>query len=200
MTTQCPETAPLPLPKNKDGSIWVFGYGSLIWNPGFEYLNACKAEVVGLHRSFCVWSTTYRGTEASPGLVMGLDQGGSCLGKAYEVNPNFLQDSMAYLYEREMDTFSYIPSVCSIRLFEDETDNQTHNQSSSSRTVEALTFVVDQKSPAYACNLNPTKKAEIINRSFGSRGPNIDYIINTYEHLNTMGIEDTYLRSIVEKL
>lgn len=182
----------LPLPSNSDDSIWVFGYGSLIWFPGFKFTESHKAIVKGYHRSFCVWSTSYRGTVESPGLVMGLNNGGHCTGMAFNMDKNFLDEGLLYLFDREMDTNAYVPTICEVTLFSE--DNQP------ARKVSALTFVVNHNSDCYAKNLSVEDKAKIIKLSQGARGPNTDYIINTHEHLMQMGIEDSYLKAICKLL
>ena len=84
------------------GDLWVFGYGSLMWNPGFAHAEARPARVYGYHRAFCLYSEHYRGTEARPGLVLGLNRGGSCRGRAFRVPAHDADAAMEYLIAREM--------------------------------------------------------------------------------------------------
>ncbi len=113
------------------GAHWVFGYGSLMWRPGFEYLEARPATVHGYHRAFCVYSWTYRGSRESPGLVLGLDRGGSCVGRAYAVPAARMDEVRRYLHDREMEYDVYRQVACQARLAD-------------GRRVAALTHVVDR--------------------------------------------------------
>ena len=96
----------------ENGDLWIFGYGSLMWRPGFDYVERLPVRLHGYHRAFCVWSHRYRGTPERPGLVLGLDRGGSCLGIAYRIAPEKQDTVLAYLHEREMITGVYIPVIC----------------------------------------------------------------------------------------
>lgn len=183
-TNHCRDNLCLPIPR---GDVWVFGYGSLMWDPGFEYEESHKAIIKGYHRAFCVWSVHYRGTWSSPGLVVGLDDGGECVGRAYRICEDQLFPVLNYLKKREMDTGVYIPSVRSVWL-------------DSGECVDALVFIADHQHDHYAGKLELDEKIRIIKRSRGNRGLNTDYVINTYEHLLDSGIEDPYLKSLVEQL
>lgn len=174
----------LPVPS---GDVWVFGYGSLMWDPGFEFDESHKAIIKDYHRSFCIWSVHYRGTFENPGLVVGLDTGGECVGRAYRITEEQLYPTLSYLKQREMDTGVYIPSIRPIWL-------------DTGVCVDSLVFIADHKHDHYAGKLPVEEKVKIIKRARGGRGLNIDYVINTYEHLLDSGIDDTYLKSVVDKL
>jgi cation transport protein ChaC len=162
----------LALPQS---DLWVFGYGSLMWNPGFPPAESEIARIYGYHRGLCVWSWIYRGTERTPGLVLGLDAGGSCFGVAHRVRAKDRDAAVAYLFRREMVTRVYHPLVKSVRL-----DN--------GRDVEALTFVVDRRHTQYAGDMKAHEAAEVIRGARGSGGPNLDYVANTVRCLDELGI------------
>lgn len=180
----CRDNLCLPVPS---GDVWVFGYGSLMWDPGFKYDESQKAIIKEYHRSFCIWSVHYRGTYENPGLVVGLDTGGECVGRAYRINEEHLYGALNYLKAREMDTGVYIPSIRPIWL-------------DSGDCVDCLVFIADHKHDHYAGKLEIEEKINVIKHARGGRGLNTDYVINTYEHLLENGIDDNYLKSVVEKL
>ena len=163
--------------------MWVFAYGSLMWNPGFSHEQARIAHIHGYHRALCVWSWVHRGTEANPGLVMGLDRGGSCVGVAHKVAAAHRDATAAYLYERELVTHVYIPVVSRIRV-------------EGAGMVPALTFVVDRQHAQYAGKLSPGEAARTIRGARGRSGPNPDYFANTMAHLDELGIQCPHLRRI----
>ncbi|MDX1512489.1 MAG: gamma-glutamylcyclotransferase [Gammaproteobacteria bacterium] len=155
--------------------LWVFGYGSLMWHPGFPPAESRVARLFGYHRGLCVWSWVYRGTETSPGLVLGLDSGGSCLGVAHRVRREHRAAAAAYLYEREMVTAVYKPAVVRLRLDD-------------GRRVRALTFVADRGHSQYAGDLSAEEAADVVRRAHGKSGPNVDYVANTVACLDRLGI------------
>ncbi len=118
------------VPRKPD--FWVFGYGSLMWDPGFAHDECCDARIFGYHRAFCIYSHRYRGTPERPGLVLGLDRGGSCWGKAYRVSPCRVEETIAYLWEREMVTGVYEPRTVTVRA-------------KSGREISGHAFVVDRR-------------------------------------------------------
>ena len=170
---------PKPWPESpegvSDGELWVFGYGSLIWNPGFPNTESRTARLYGYHRRLCVWSWEYRGTAERPGLVLGLDRGGSCQGVAFRVEDSDKHATVAYLLRRELTTLVYRPLRAHIRL-------------ASGRPVRALTFVVDPTHYQYAGHLDTDELRSIVSSARGGRGPNRDYVMNTYSHLAELGI------------
>ncbi len=155
--------------------LWVFGYGSLMWNPGFPTAESRIARLYGFHRGLCIWSWVYRGTEREPGLVLGLGSGGSCLGVAHRAQSEHRDAAAAYLYKREMVTAVYVPVVRNIRLDD-------------GRKVPALTFVADQHHQQYAGDLSPEDAAAVVRRARGQGGANIDYVTSTCACLDQLGI------------
>lgn len=168
---------------------WVFGYGSLIWNPEFDYDQASLGRAWGYHRAFCVGSTLYRGTPEQPGVVLGLDRGGSCVGVVYRLAPAIRDEAIARLFAREIPnpaTSIYLARQIVVSLENGD-------------RVEALTFVADRNRPSY----HRLSDAEILARlrqCHGQRGPNREYAINTWRALDERGVHDLRLRSYVRQL
>jgi cation transport protein ChaC len=161
---------------------WVFGYGSLMWDPGFPHEVAQPARLVGYHRQFCLYSYRYRGTRERPGLVLGLDRGGSCRGVVYRVPDRAVAATKAYLWERELDDYAYLPKLVTVRH--------------ASGAVRAQTFVVDRTQPQYAGGLDVVAIAAIVARGIGQRGTNRAYLENTLGHLRELGIVDRGLERV----
>ncbi len=159
-------------------AMWVFGYGSLLWNPGFEVAEQQIARLPGYARSFCMLSVHHRGTETDPGLVLALDEvpEASCLGVALRVQPGHEEATLQYLRERELVSSAYYETKLSVTL-------QTGPQ------VDALCYVVDRAHRQY-CHYSLEQQAQIIAFAHGGRGPNSEYLINTAKHLTDLGIED----------
>lgn len=173
------EPAPRVHPALPAGDLWIFGYGSLMWDPGFTYLKSSPALVRGYHRAFCVYSRRWRGTPERPGLVLGLDRGGTCHGMAFRVAAGKIAATLIGLWEREMTSRVYIPKLVKARL--------PH------ATVEALAFVADRAHHNYAGRLTLEEVAHRLVTCGGQRGPNLDYLIRTIEHLASLGVEDRRL-------
>lgn len=169
------------------GPLWVFGYGSLIWHPGFPFREHVAGRVHGHHRALCVWSWEYRGTPEHPGLVLGLDRGGSCAGVAYRVEDGERGATIAYLLRRELTTPIYRPVWKRVRLAD-------------ARVVDALTFAVDRDHAQYAGRLEPTRLLEVVNAATGRRGPNADYVRQTVAHLAQLGIPCRRLERVAAAL
>jgi glutathione-specific gamma-glutamylcyclotransferase len=165
-----------------EGELWIFGYGSLMWRPGFPHLEARLARLNGLHRSLCVWSWHHRGTPALPGLVMGLDRGGSVIGRAYRVAAGERADVLDYLHEREMVTPVYRPHLRSMRF-----DGESR---------PALVFIVDRAHPQYAGRLRAERAAEVVLRGRGASGGNPEYLLTMSAHLEQLGIHDPWLAEV----
>ena len=178
-------TAIQPLPQ---GDLWIFGYGSLMWRPGFPVLQTRRAIVHGWRRSLCVWSWVHRGTQQKPGLVMGLDRGGACVGQALKIAAEERDHVLAYLAEREMVTAVYVPRLVSVRM-------PGHTE-----PVSALTFIADRAHPQYAPGLSVDDAARTVRAGQGQSGANPDYVLQTVEHLDELGIRDTFLRQVAARL
>ena len=173
--------------RTENGDIWVFGYGSLMWNPGFAYLEGQPARLHGYHRAFCLYSHHYRGTEARPGLVLGLDRGGSCLGRAFRIAAADAEAAMDTLIEREM--YGHEENV--YRLIWPDVRLGT-------RRVPAACFVINTGHPHYAGKLAPRRIARLVRQGVGSGGSNVEYLRNTIRHLDELGIKDGALHKIWE--
>jgi len=168
-------------------SHWVFGYGSLIWRPGFPYVRQARALLNGAHRSLCIYSHRHRGTEAQPGLVFGLVHGGSCRGMAFEVEDRRWPEVVDYLRERELDKGVYREQLRPVRV-------------DGVGVVDALTFLVDEKHAQYAGRLAIAEQARLVRGAQGEAGPNTEYVLETARTLHAMGIFDRYLDELVEAL
>lgn len=166
--------------KQADGiAYWVFGYGSLIWHPGFDYVARQRAELRGFHRSFCMKSIHHRGTPQAPGLVLALDAqaGARCVGVAFAVGEASAAATLAALRARELVSAAYQEARLDVQL-ED------------GRIVEAVTYVVDRDHEQYAGALPRDMQARMIASATGGRGPNRDYLANTVAHLHDLGMPD----------
>jgi len=161
--------------------LWVFGYGSLMWRPGFEFVERRASRLHGYHRAFCVYSHVHRGTPEHPGLVFGLDAGGSCRGVAFRVEEAKADHVRHYLQEREQVTSVYVERMASVVL-ED-----------SVQRVEALCFVVDRKHHQYAGALDFETQVELITHGVGQSGTNPEYLAGMIRHLDEAGIADKEL-------
>lgn len=164
--------------------LWVFGYGSLMWRPGFEFDEVHPAVLEGWHRDFCVTSRHWRGTPERPGLVLGLDAGGSCRGLAFRVAAGRAQSVIDYLNERELIGYAYVARTLGVR-FDD------------GRVEEAYTFVSDPTHHHYAGHLPLEQAAAIIMDAEGAAGLNRDYLINTIRHLEKDGFAEAGLHALL---
>lgn len=169
--------------------FWVFGYGSLMWRPGFPYAESQPAHLHGAHRALCIHSHIYRGTPERPGLVLGLDRGGSCRGLAFRVDHEARDEVLAYLRARELVTDAYHEVVRPIHL-----------GGPRGETVPAVTYVVNRSHPQYAGALAPGETLEIVRASTGQAGPNTDYVLSTVGHLRMLGIRDPLLEWLAARL
>jgi cation transport protein ChaC len=156
---------------------WVFGYGSLMWRPGFAYLERVAARHHGRRRAFCIYSVHHRGTPERPGLVLGLASGGSVSGVAYRVAEEMWPETHAYLLEREQPTETYIEAVIDLRL-------------QGGRKRRSLAFLSDQSHPQWAGDLTPEGQADLIAGASGLSGRNVDYLRDLVSHLRDAGISD----------
>jgi cation transport protein ChaC len=167
------------------GDLWVFGYGSLMWSPCFSYGQHALARVHGFHRALCILSTRYRGTQRRPGLVMGLCHGGSCWGMAFRIPQRHVKRALARLWSREMTRRVYAPRLVTAQL------------AGRLRTVQALAFIADPAHPAYVRELDLHGRARLVAQGIGQRGPCIDYIRNTLDHMHEVGVRDPHLERIL---
>lgn len=173
-----------------DDGFWVFGYGSLMWRPGFEALECRRARLDGYRRDFALRSIRYRGTPEAPGLVLGLDwhPGECCTGMAFRVCPSRAAETRAYLHQREMVTRSYIELCLPVTLL--------CPGPGQGEAVEATVYVLDRTHPQYAGGLDRDAQAEIIARAAGPGGANAEYLYNTVAHLAEIGVADPRLEDI----
>jgi cation transport protein ChaC len=169
------------------GDLWVFGYGSLMWRPGFEFLERHTARLYGYHRALCVWSWVHRGTPEKPGLVFGLDAGGSCVGRVFRVAAGIKYDVADYLYQREMVTAVYRSRLHRV-------------YSAGGDPVIALTFIVDRAHAQYAGRLDAATAAAVVARSQGQSGPNPEYLLSTVAHMEELGIHEPELGRVRDHL
>jgi cation transport protein ChaC len=172
-----------------DEDLWVFGYGSLMWRPGFAYRERVPARLIGLHRALCVYSFVHRGTPEKPGLVLGLDRGGTCRGIAYRVDKGERPAILAYLREREQVTKVYRETMRQVLLL-----------SEPERRVCALVYVVDRSHPQYAGRLNLDQQLHLVRQGHGRSGPNRDYVLATVKEIEAQGCHDAGLHRLAERL
>lgn len=161
---------------------WVFAYGSLLWNPLFPFEDARPASLSGRHRRFCLWSLASRGSANQPGLVLGLDRGGSCHGVVYRLPPSRARDELKLLWRREMVLGAYKPLWLTLRC--------------GARPLVALAFVVDRVHRQYAGKLSMSEQADVIATACGAFGSSADYLERTRVALVTHGIVDPYLERL----
>jgi len=160
-----------PLP---DDNLWVFGYGSLMWRPDFDFDQSAPARIYGFRRDLCLWSVVHRGTVDKPGLVFGLACGGSCLGRAFRVHSGKRKAVLDYLWHREMVRRAYIPTRVNIHM---------------NGTVRpGLAFVVDPRHPQCVNNLGDRKIASILEQGCGQSGRNRDYFFDCLKKFEEMGV------------
>jgi cation transport protein ChaC len=169
--------------------LWVFGYGSLMWRPGFSYLERAPARLIGAHRALCVFSFVHRGTPERPGLVLGLDRGGTCRGIAFRVAGAERAATLAYLRGREQVTNIYRESMRSVWL---------HGEPQ--RRIQALCFVVDRGHPQYAGRLTLAEQLHYVRQGHGHAGPNRDYVLETVAALEALGYRESELHLLAERL
>ena len=188
--TGAPRSAPRPKegpPAPESGDLWVFGYGSLMWRPGFEYLARQGARVYGWRRSLCIYSHVYRGTPDRPGLVLGLDRGGACHGVVFRVAASLREPTIEYLRRRELVTAVYVERTVVAHLAD-------------GTKARALTYVADRTHPQYAGFLDHDRLLSLVLQGAGQSGPNADYVLNTEAHLRENGIRDPTLEWLALQL
>ena len=166
--------------------LWIFGYGSLIWRPEFEFVEQRAASLEGYHRSLCLWSRINRGTPETPGLVFGLEQTGVCQGMVFKIAGQNVEQTFDAVWKREMGTGAYLPSwlTCATPL----------------GNVKAMAFVIDRNGPAYVKQPPEDDLVEIICRAHGTYGSCLDYVTQTAVSLKSAGICDEHLAALTERL
>lgn len=167
------------------GDLWVFGYGSLMWSPCFPYKAKEVGRVHGYHRALCILSTRYRGTRRRPGLVVGMCRGGSCWGMTFRIEAAQVRRTLHRLWSREMPRRVYEPRLVPVTL-------------NGGPTVRALAFIADTAHPAYVRELDLHGRARLVAQGIGQRGPCVDYIRNTLEHMHEVGVRDPHLERVLE--
>ena len=174
-----------PEAENSKGDLWVFGYGSLIWRPGFEYLEKVPARLIGEHRALCVYSFVHRGTPEKPGLVLGLDRGGACRGVAFRIAEKNRAETVTNLRAREQVTSVYREVMRSVWLEDD-----------ARQRVSALTYVVDRGHVQYAGRLSMAEQLRHVLQGHGQSGVNRDYVLATVKAIEAEGFRDTQLHQL----
>lgn len=181
-------TPPSPAPATNH-DLWVFGYGSLMWRPGFEFVDQQPARLIGEHRALCVYSFDHRGTPERPGLVLGLDRGGACRGIAFRVAADRRDATIAYLREREQTTHVYREVMRSVWL-----DDNARSR------ISALTYVVDRGHVQYAGRLSLADQLRYVRQGHGRSGDNRDYVLSTVKAIEAQGFRDEQLRQLAAML
>src|SRR5471030_328379 len=169
--------------------LWVFAYGSLMWRPGFGFLERRNARLVGAHRALCVYSFVHRGTPERPGLVLGLDRGGNCRGVAYRVAAAKRTATIDYLRGREQVTMVYREARRRVWLDDDPKQN-----------VQALCYMVDRGHQQYAGRLTLAEQLHYIRQGRGRSGPCRDYVLAAVKELENLGVRDADLHILSERL
>jgi cation transport protein ChaC len=172
-----------------EGDLWVFGYGSLMWRPGFEFIQQVQARLIGEHRALCVHSFDHRGTPEKPGLVLGLDRGGACRGIAFRVAGHLRDHTIQYLREREQTTNVYREVMRSVWLLDE-----------ARQRVSALTYVVDRGHVQYAGRLSLAEQLRHVLQGHGRSGNNRDYVLSTVKAIEAQGFRDDQLHQLAAML
>jgi glutathione-specific gamma-glutamylcyclotransferase len=172
-------------PTTPKEDLWVFGYGSLMWRPGFDFIEQVPARLIGEHRALCVYSFDHRGTPEKPGLVLGLDRGGACRGIAFRVAAKRRDDTVEYLRGREQTTHVYREVMRSLWL-----ENRARER------VSALTYVVDRGHVQYAGRLSLSEQLRYVRQGHGRSGNNRDYVLSTVKSIEAQGFRDSQLHQL----
>ncbi len=171
------------MPRASQKDIWIFGYGSLMWRPDFPHVETRPARLSGYHRALCVLSTRYRGTREKPGLVLGLDRGGSCVGRAFRVAERDAPRVLAALHEREMLNRVYDPRWLRARTPQGP--------------ILAYAFIVRRDHPNYAGGFSRQRVVALVRDGRGERGTSLEYLQETISHMDALGLGDTPLHQVL---
>lgn len=181
--------------------LWVFAYGSLIWRPGFPFVEMRPARLWGWHRALCVYSWHHRGTVETPGIVLGLDRGGSCRGVVYRVAAAQRPAVLAYLREREqVSPLEHLPSPIYREIARPVRFEDAAGRRAEAPGPAALTYVVDRSHPQYTGPLDEETVVALVRGGHGVSGANPDYVLATVEHLARLGMHDAALERIARRL
>lgn len=175
---------------DEQADLWVFAYGSLMWRPGFPFVEVARARVTGYSRRFCVASVHHRGTAARPGLVLGLDRGGVCDGLVYRVAASEARATLAYLREREQVNGVY-------REVRIEAEIAAEDRNRGRASVVAVAYLVERAHPSYVGRLPLARQARLIAGARGLSGVNLDYLVNTMRHMRQLGIREPELERLL---
>jgi glutathione-specific gamma-glutamylcyclotransferase len=165
--------------------LWVFGYGSLMWRPGFAFEEARPATLSGYRRCFCIYSVHHRGSPRRPGLVLGLDRGGACHGMAFRAAERSAEATLAYLRAREQVNGVYREAVVPLSVGRGQTP------------IQAVAYLAERAHPSYTGPLTIAQQARLIRAARGLSGPNLDYLANTLAHLAELGIRERELERVL---
>jgi cation transport protein ChaC len=174
-----------PEAESTKADLWVFGYGSLMWRPGFDFIEQVPARLIGEHRALCVYSFDHRGTPEKPGLVLGLDRGGACRGIAFRVATRLRSATIDYLRGREQTTHVYREVMRSVWL-----ENEARQR------VSALAYVVDRGHVQYAGRLSLAEQLRYVQQGHGRSGNNRDYVLSTVKSIEAQGFRDAQLHQL----
>ncbi|ASG54532.1 gamma-glutamylcyclotransferase [Salmonella bongori] len=170
-----------------DSAVWIFGYGSLMWNPALTFEESCTGTLEGWHRAFCLRLTAGRGTACQPGRMLALKEGGRTTGVAYRLPDSTLEEELTLLWKREMITGCYLPTWCSLTLDD-------------GRTVNALVFIMDPRHPLYESDTRTRTIAPLIAAASGPLGTNAQYLFSLDQELRKLGMRDACLDELVAKV
>lgn len=170
------------LSSNREPGLWVFGYGSLLWNPAFHFEKSEPTKLYGYHRKFCLSLSLGRGSPQNPGLMLALDRGGSCNGRAFFIPEHDVTSETKILWMREMLSGAYLPQWCQLKT--------------TSGTIRGLTFVINRQHRRYITGLEQEKTIELLATGKGHLGSCREYLENTIQHLDEINVKDNYLHSL----
>ncbi|MFJ2974060.1 gamma-glutamylcyclotransferase [Kluyvera sp. NPDC087067] len=170
-----------------NGPVWIFGYGSLMWNPALNYCESVTGTLVGWHRAFCLRLTAGRGSACQPGRMLALKEGGRTTGVAYRLPDDEVESELSLLWKREMITGCYLPTWCQLDLDD-------------GRTVTALVFIMDPRHPLYESDTSVQAIAPLIARASGPLGTNAQYLFSLEQELQKLGMPDEGLNELIGKV